>query len=86
MLKIFDNLRLIRENKDLQKEVRVLKATLQKKDKEIERLTQDINEVRGDFIRALKNNTIQIKTDDDGKVIEWVKYTPDYFLIEKESK
>ena len=34
-------------------------------------------------MRFMKDDTISVSVDETGKITEYVKYTPDYFLVDK---
>ena len=83
MINIFNNIKLARENKELKAKVRKLTKQLQESVKLIQSQQEDINKLHADFMRFMKDDTISVSVDETGKITEYVKYTPDYFLVDK---
>lgn len=82
-MNIFSNIKLARENKELKAKIVKLRKELKEKENRILQQQDDINKLHADFMRIMKDSTIQVSVDDNGKITEYVKYTPDYFLIDK---
>ena len=87
---MFGNIKKIhqleREKEHLNAEIRRLKHLINKQDKELAQKQIDIDNLHSDFMRLMRDSTIQVSVDETGRIRELVKSTPHGFIIEKREK
>ena len=79
-MKLFDLIKLKKENKMLKCRIRTLEKQLSEQGL---RFAEDYRKLKNDYMRVIKPDTLAVGVDKDGKVMEYTKYTPHYYLIDK---